>query len=378
MPSLKITGSLKVSSLRKRFRGAVGVNIAVYDQAGEAARDDMTVIELRDRWPRQTEIKLVGQSKISAIEAHILQDLGIRLDILNPDGSPADKDLTLSAVKLLYAEPPSGSERDLAHESGARVQDEPDGDVLTPRAAAEEDLEFLAQGSYPAEFFDKDNAFVENMEMIRIKQFPNIFRPGSSFTRDDVFRTFTPDEAVLIVNAIRKRRVMPYLGFIKDAIPQVGEANLKAPFWFVPFVIYDASPMKIGASLYFEQNGIWANIESAGKYDLLSLCDDFTAVSLASGIGTEGNESQDTVTTLSVESFNQAQRRFGQVTMFEPHGRGVGSQLMIIQALWESWEQTVEASRGASIFMHALPSEVFHSFDDVLEWARDEVSCPDA
>ncbi len=596
MPIIKINGQMKISTIKEQFVEVCGVEIEVLDNNGERAGDSLSVAKIRDKKPRKSEIKIVGQARVATVEKVVHDNFGITIKILKPGGEPAESSDTLGTIKKMYdeqgmGEPPKDTgnstedfikegknrppcqlspddaalwlldfvrhirrlnpkammiqARALVEGIGIRVEkglvklvseeesqlevererakkwfeymtsidqegvlevhiailgsdekptagaifsgfeagqlgltceidssgirfsevgrfevvdgglkfltfslpdrcldasavlnisplflvakgvdpdlrkvaeqeheqnwshrdlsdpseeDSRDGTALEPgeldveglmknlegecsggdevpksKTDDEDALEgskFCESNLYPGAYFNRDNFFVENNEMIRVKMFPDIFGTAGEPEVNKVFRRFSDQEIKTLVTAIQETEIMPYLGFIKNALGKVFKDDLKAPFWFIPFVIYGSSPLKIGSSLYFEQNGIWSNFENPRKFDLVAHVDTITYMHTEKGICAGGgsmldeNPSWETVTTLEVETQN------GLLRIFEPHGRDCGAQLEIVDALWDKWGVTVEASRGAGIFIHQSKNRVFGSFEELLEWAR--------
>jgi len=102
MAKIKIMGQSKVKSIKGRFKNDIGVDIEIYDQEGSPAPDDVTLGSIRRKSPKSTELKIVGQSKVKTVETYFEDNYGIKVDILNPDGSLADNDVTLGETKRLY------------------------------------------------------------------------------------------------------------------------------------------------------------------------------------------------------------------------------------------------------------------------------------
>jgi hypothetical protein len=102
MATIKIMGQAKVKSIKALFKKDIGVNIEIYDQEGNPAPDDVTLGSIRTKSPKSTEVKIVGQSKVKTVEKYFENNYGVKVDILNPDGSLADNEATLGDTKRLY------------------------------------------------------------------------------------------------------------------------------------------------------------------------------------------------------------------------------------------------------------------------------------
>lgn len=104
MATIKINGNMKLSALKARFFEELGVNIDVLTPDGQRADDGMTVGQLRDRKPKSTEVLVVGQSKVSTVEALFANDYGIRINVLNLDATEAPQTATIGSIQRQYAE----------------------------------------------------------------------------------------------------------------------------------------------------------------------------------------------------------------------------------------------------------------------------------
>jgi len=102
MATLKIMGQSKIQRIKKQFKKDVGVDIQIYDQDGNNASDDISLGSIRSETPKSTELKIVGQSKVRTVEKYFQNNYGVKVDILNPDGTLADNDVTLSDIRKLY------------------------------------------------------------------------------------------------------------------------------------------------------------------------------------------------------------------------------------------------------------------------------------
>jgi len=111
MATLKIMGQSKIQRIKKQFKKDVGVDIQIYDQDGNNASDDISLGSIRSETPKSTELKIVGQSKVRTVEKYFQNNYGVKVDILNPDGTLADNDVTLSDIRKLYEGGDSASDR---------------------------------------------------------------------------------------------------------------------------------------------------------------------------------------------------------------------------------------------------------------------------
>lgn len=111
MATLKIMGQSKIQRIKKQFKKDVGVDIQIYDQDGNKASDDISLGSIRSETPKSTELKIVGQAKVKTVEKYFQDNYGVKVDILNPDGTLADNDVTLSDIRKLYEVGDSASDK---------------------------------------------------------------------------------------------------------------------------------------------------------------------------------------------------------------------------------------------------------------------------
>lgn len=102
MAIIRIVGQAKVKTVKRQFRDVVGVDIEIYDQEGNPAPDDVTLGSIRKKRPDSTEIQIVGQTLVKNVEAFFFENYGVQIDILAGDGTLADNEITLGAVRRTY------------------------------------------------------------------------------------------------------------------------------------------------------------------------------------------------------------------------------------------------------------------------------------
>lgn len=102
MAIIRIVGQAKVKTVKRQVRDAVGVDIEIYDQEGNPAPDDVTLGSIRKKRPDSTEIQIVGQTLVKNVEAFFFENYGVQIDILAGDGTLADNEITLGAVRRTY------------------------------------------------------------------------------------------------------------------------------------------------------------------------------------------------------------------------------------------------------------------------------------
>jgi hypothetical protein len=114
MPTLKILGQSKVDTVRNLVKSTLGVEIEIFDQSNKVAPGDVTLGSIRSRSPKQTEIKIVGQTLVQNVERYFEKNYGVKIEILTGAGVKAATDMTLGSVRSTYS---------LDGESESRLED---------------------------------------------------------------------------------------------------------------------------------------------------------------------------------------------------------------------------------------------------------------
>ena len=242
--------------------------------------------------------------------------------------------------------------------------------------------------NYPGIFYEKnyrwDNGPYASSYPLTITPFANVFDSlsdeESKFDNDGLFRVFTKEEVNQIVKKLEDTKAMISLPFIHQILSKKFDMRgLKPPFWFDPFIIAGTDK---GGLFYFEQNGFYVNhspndIPPTGM-ELYSHVDTFSDLSVvpgydayADGYGIDEGVDEDILSSLRIEWYNPNSGNSGVANFFQTHGKDLACTLPIVKALWDNWQPTVEASKGASSFILPNNWERFDSWDELLMWAND-------
>ena len=208
--------------------------------------------------------------------------------------------------------------------------------------------------------------------------FPRVVGPGTDHALDELFRKFTQDEVDAIAKKITATNTLPRLVWIPELfIDQenylIQDYALKAPFWFMPFVIYG---FEKACMLYFELSGFHTNFErDADSLKQIYHVDVIDSITVVSGHHEDDpyhGDDDECISTLSLTHFDGR-----ALWVSDIHGEDYGSQLPIIEAIWKVWLPMVDHNRELSSFMwppdlmEKLNLESFHSWDEVIEWAME-------
>ena len=99
MAEIKLTGNMKVKSLKADFKEAFGATLRVYKSAsckGGFADDNATLASIRAEGAKGGELKIVGHMQVGNFEKKIAEMYGIGVQVANADDSKlADNTATL-------------------------------------------------------------------------------------------------------------------------------------------------------------------------------------------------------------------------------------------------------------------------------------------
>ena len=226
---------------------------------------------------------------------------------------------------------------------------------------------------YPGEFYCQNELWWNQGIPLNIMNFPNIVE--SKEDESIIFRRFTQKEVDQIVKKIKKTGDLIYLNFIRKIMERKFDLRgMKSPFWFIPFTAYG---WNFGGIMYFEQNGIYTNVEHPNSIKNTVHVDKWDSVTCEKGYNgldldydfTETDEN--ILTSLKIEFTHNGND--GAINVVETHGEKYASTLPIVLAIWENaWSQVVESSKGTSGFQLGPPPmmEVFENWEELIEWSK--------
>ena len=102
MAEIKLTGNLKVKTLKANFKEAFGATLRVYKSKsckGGFADDDATLASIRAEGAKGGELKIVGNMQVGNFEKKIADMYGIGIQVANAsDSALADNSGTICAA----------------------------------------------------------------------------------------------------------------------------------------------------------------------------------------------------------------------------------------------------------------------------------------
>jgi hypothetical protein len=95
MADFKITGRMKVKTLKSEFKNAYGSTLRVYN-GPKFADDDATLASIRKGDAKGGEVAINGRTLVGNFESKILDEFGVKIQVATPD----DSDLADNKVSL--------------------------------------------------------------------------------------------------------------------------------------------------------------------------------------------------------------------------------------------------------------------------------------
>ena len=102
MAEIKLTGNLKVKTLKENFKEAFGATLRVYKSKsckGGFADDDATLASIRAEGCKGGDLAVRGNMQVGNFEKKVAEMYGIGVQVANADDSKlADNSITLTAA----------------------------------------------------------------------------------------------------------------------------------------------------------------------------------------------------------------------------------------------------------------------------------------
>ncbi len=96
---MKISGRMKVKSLKDEFKKEFGVSVRVY-KGKQFADDSATLASIRaEGAPAKGDFEVRGNTKVGNVEKQFKDQLGITIQIEDATGALADNNVTLASLK---------------------------------------------------------------------------------------------------------------------------------------------------------------------------------------------------------------------------------------------------------------------------------------
>jgi hypothetical protein len=179
---------------------------------------------------------------------------------------------------------------------------------------------------------------------VEVSAFPNF--PGV----ESLFHQFSPPETLAIAEKIATTRTLPRLPFVPATLQGQVAGAIEAPFWLMPFAILNEDR---GGMLVFDPRGLWSNTESPAEFT--QLCDVRNIQAL------ERQALEERLERLTVRLSGDEVLTIDDIPI-----EYCGTQLAIVEAIWDAWEQVVRTEDRTGIEQCE-----FDSWWDVSAWATD-------
>ena len=137
--------------------------------------------------------------------------------------------------------------------------------------------------------------------------------------------------------------------------------------------------------MIFEQNGIFTNYKENNEVTCILHVDFWENVSVEPGWNgllddwidqgyynkEELEDDVKNITSMRISGTNPKNNQKININIVDTHGPGRKSTLHIIKAIWEyCWQETVKENRKSSVYILPRNNEYFHSWDELLNWAK--------
>lgn len=187
-----------------------------------------------------------------------------------------------------------------------------------------------------------------------------------STLNDDInFPKFKEKQVSQIKNAVTSEKVIPILSYA----PVELQSEMKNAWWVIPFVIWKEDVVSWVA---VNKNGFYGAHEGDDNVNMLFSWDSLSEITF------ETLEDG----AVRVERMNLHIENGGFLSFDEFVAKGNGSYLSIVEAIYEVRKETIDASKGESVWKEGTGGEGFQSFENAKElleeskWTTD-VSRPD-
>lgn len=187
-----------------------------------------------------------------------------------------------------------------------------------------------------------------------------------STLNDDInFPKFKEKQVSQIKNAITSEKVIPILSYA----PVELQSEMKNAWWVIPFVIWKEDVVSWVA---VNKNGFYGAHEGDDNVNMLFSWDSLSEITF------ETLEDG----AVRVERMNLHIDNGGFLSFDEFVAKGNGSYLSIVEAIYEVRKETIDASKGESVWKEGTGGEGFQSFENAKELLEEskwttEVSRPD-
>lgn len=226
----------------------------------------------------------------------------------------------------------------------------------------EKGFPFLRVGKPAEDLRDVVNAYLKKWQkpsysyagrMGIIAYFPKFVE---ELVSDDVCPVFTKQQIKTIYNKIYDDKVIPVLEYAPSEL----FSHTKRVWWIVPLCIWKED---IASMLFIDKNGFYALYDKGGGEEIQMIFSWDNVDQLEFEFAPDDDLN---VCRLTLYSDNGGFLTFDEF-ISEKSDDDHGSYLQVIEAIWEARRETIEASRGDSIWKEGEGGETFEAYGHPLE-----------
>lgn len=188
---------------------------------------------------------------------------------------------------------------------------------------------------------------------------------------DKVCPIFTFEEIEAIYSRITSEKIIPVL----DYVPEELYNHTKRVWWLVPFCIWKED---IASLLFVDKNGFYAMFSKDGEEEINMIFNWDSVDDLDLEYEYDGDPNINRLTLIQEDGNFLTFDEF----VSDPEDGSHGSYLAVIEAIWEVRRETIEASKGESMWFEGKGGEGFKEFktpQDLLKAAKwENPNRPDA
>jgi hypothetical protein len=184
-----------------------------------------------------------------------------------------------------------------------------------------------------------------------------------SLFSDKVCPIFTTKEVDEICERIKSEKIIPVLGYV----PEDFYYHTKHVWWLVPFCIWKEDTASL---VFIDKNGFYGMYSQDGEEQIDTIFNWDSVYELDFEYAFDGDPNINRLTLTQEDGNFLTFDEFVSTSDKDDHG----SYLAIIEAIWEVRRETIEASKGESMWFEGKGGEGFKEFEnpqdllEVLKW----------
>lgn len=181
-----------------------------------------------------------------------------------------------------------------------------------------------------------------------------------SLISDKVCPIFTFDEIEAICSRITSEKIIPVL----DYVPEELYNHTKRVWWLVPFCIWKED---VASLVFVDKNGFYAMFSKDGEEEIMMIFNWDSVDELDLEYKYDGDPNINRLTLIQEDGNFLTFDEF----VSDPEDGSHGSYLAVIEAIWEVRRETIEASKGESMWFEGKGGEGFKEFKKPQDLLKD-------